>query len=366
MIAQTDLFVARDHGYDTYRIPSLAVTKGGTLLAFCEARRHSRADFGQIDLVLKRSFDGGNTWTKMQEVAAQDGVTSSNPCPVADRDTGTIWLPFCKNPAQADEPTIIRGEAQRTVWLTKSEDEGSSWSEPIEITSQVKRSAWTWYATGPGHGVQLSSGRLIIPCNHAVGTAFERSDPRHSHVIYSDDHGASWHIGGVVGEGTNECEVVELVDGALYINCRNFAGPGKRGVARSFDGGESFQAVMWDSALSESTSDADDVLPEPVACQASVIRLSTEAEQGKNRILFCNPAGSSREQLTVRLSYDEAKTWPLAKVLCGGPSAYSDLAVLPNGTICCLYERGEAHPYETLTLARFDLAWLTDGTGRQP
>ncbi len=352
-LERSPLFVGGEDGYHTYRIPSLLQGKQ-SLLAFCEARRDSRADSGQIDLAMKRSIDGGKTWSELKILVQEEGISSSNPCPVFDEKTGVICLPFCKNLARADEPAIVQGLSQRSVWLMKSEDDGTSWSEPIEITAQVKKPSWTWYATGPGHGIQLTTGRLIIPANHAVAKDFKRDDPHYSHVFYSDDQGQNWQLGGSAAEGTNECEAVELSDGSIYLNCRNFRGTGKRGVAKSFDGGETFSEFYWDEALTEAMSKADKVLPEPAACQASVLGID-------GTILFSNPAGFSRDHLTLRLSDDQAKSWPTSKVLCEGPSAYSDLAVLPDKTILCLYEAGEKHPYETLSLARFDLDWLRSG-----
>ena len=208
-IEQIDLFISGEQEtYHTYRIPAMTVTNAGTLLAFAEGRKHGRSDAGEIDIVLKRSFDNGITWQPMQLVVTEPDMTCGNPCPVADSETGTIWLPFCKNLADGHETLITQGKAPRTVWVTHSTDDGVTWAEPIEITSDVKDPSWTWYATGPTHGIQLTlgpkAGRMLIPCDHMVGKYFDRQrDPYHSHVIYSDDHGASWHIGGIVDEGTN-------------------------------------------------------------------------------------------------------------------------------------------------------------------
>lgn len=348
-IEQKDLFVSGEGGYHTYRIPSLTVLPKGTLLAFCEGRKHSRSDAGKIDLLLRRSHDGGATWGDVQLLVADGDMTCGNPCPLVDRSTGTIWLPFCKNLGDGGENQIVQGKAPRTVWLTKSTDDGATWDEPIEITSAVKDPSWTWYATGPCHGVQLKSMRLVIPCNHMVGANFNRQDPFHSHVIYSDDHGVSWHIGGIVDEGTNECALVQAVDGSLYVNCRNYRGERKRAYAWSHDDGNTFLNREW-----------DDALVEPI-CQASLVRFTEVSEYGVNRVLFSNPASTEREKMTVRLSYDECRTWAVSKLLYVGPSAYSDLAIALDMTICCLYERGTSHPYERLTLARFNVEWLTDG-----
>ena len=340
-IDQCDLFTSGQEGYHTFRIPALAVTTQGTLLAFAEGRKAGRGDAGEIDLVLKRSLDNGVTWQPLQIVVTEPGMTCGNPCPVVDQATGVIWLPFCKNLADGNEDLITQGKAPRTVWLTHSHDDGVTWATPYEITADVKDPSWTWYATGPTHGIQLRSGRLVIPCDHIVGQHFDRQrDPYHSHVIYSDDHGASWHIGGRVDVGTNECALVEMADGALYINCRNYVGERRRAVAWSVDQGATFTEFRWDETLIE-----------PI-CQASLVRYDAK------HILFANPASTTREKLTVRLSADDGQSWPVAKMLYSGPAAYSDLAVLPDLTICCLYEQGDAHPYERLTLARFDLAWL--------
>ena len=208
MFTQVEVFKAGEEGYHTFRIPSLIITKKGTVLAFSEGRRNSQSDTGDINTVLKRSFDRGRTWTKLQMVAEQAGNTIGNPCPVVDRDSGTIWLLLTGNPGDLTENQINEGkvEGTRTVWLTRSTDDGATWSQPREITRSVKRPEWTWYATGPGNGIQLRSGRLVIPCDHrrkGLNASF-------SHVIYSDDRGKTWRIGGSVSEQTNECQAVEL------------------------------------------------------------------------------------------------------------------------------------------------------------
>lgn len=328
-------------GYHTYRIPALVKTVQGSILAFCEGRKEGRGDAGTIALLMKRSDDNGETWSDTQVVVDEDEMTCGNPCPVVDQETGTIWMPFCKNLADGPESMICEGMAPRTVWVTKSEDDGHSWAEPIEITSDVKDPSWTWYATGPGHGIQLQSGRLLIPCDHMIGVYFDRKkDPYHSHVIYSDDHGKSWQMGGSVQNGTNECEVAEFEDGTVYINCRNYVGDKRRASALSRDGGDSFDEFRW-----------EETLVEPI-CQASVISV------GGRVLIFANPASTSREHLTVRLSEDNAQTWSQGKLLHEGPAAYSDLVVQENGEIGCLYECGDENPYEKLTYAKFEANWV--------
>ena len=335
---QIDVFVSGHDGYHTYRIPAIVVTKKGTLLAFCEGRKSEGRDHGDIDLVLKRSFDGGRTWTRMQIVHEEGGtkkVTIGNPCPVVDRSTGTIWLTFCRD--------------NDRVFVTKSTDDGATWAKPVEITKDVKPKSWSWYATGPVHGVQLSGGRLLIPCDHRERA---HGNTMFSHVFYSDDHGASWKLGGSLSEKTDECTAAETVDGRVYLNMRSYHGKNRRACAWSDDGGATWSDVKLDETLIE-----------PV-CQASVVRFTDAKRHDKNRVLFSNPASKKRTRMTVRISTDECKTWSAGKVVYAGPSAYSDLCVRPDMTICCFYERGEKSAYEKITLARFNLEWLTDGKDR--
>lgn len=337
---QAPIFVAGEKGYRTYRIPSLLVSAKGTLLAFCEGRKSGRGDAGDIDLVLRRSLDGGKTWQPLQVVWNDGANTCGNPCPVVDRSTGTIWLLLTHNLGKDTEAQIIdqKSEGTRTVWVTKSTDDGVTWAKPVEITAQVKPKDWTWYATGPGVGIQTKAGRLVIPCDNKVAG----TKARQSHVIYSDDRGATWKLGGVVGPNCNESQIVELTDGSLLLNMRSYLANNRRLIAHSKDGGLTFTKPVEDAALIE-----------PV-CQASIVRSAGE----KSRLVFSNPASTKREKMTVRVSHDEGKTWPVAQLLHAGPAAYSCLAVLPDGTIACLYERGDKNAYETITLARFTMDWL--------
>ena len=349
-MSQAALFWAGQEGCDTYRIPALAVTLKGTLLAFCEARRDAQHDWGNIDLVLRRSHDHGATWEPIQVIVDDDGHTCGNPCPIVDRRNGTIVLLITKNNGMENEGQIMRGKAApRSVWVTTSRDEGLTWSTPVEISAQVRQGDWRWYATGPCHGIQLKDGRLVAPCDHSTGPD---RDEMHSHVIFSDDGGETWKIGGSLEGRTDESTIVELEDGSIYINARNTFGNNRRVWSVSHDRG-----MTW-SPVAE-----DPVLVEPV-CQASALSLTAEMSRGVPGILFSNPASHKRENLTIRLSQDGCRSWPLSKTLWAGPSAYSDLVVTQNGMIGCLFERGYQHPYETITFARFTPTWLAGGTGQ--
>ncbi|HET7217060.1 MAG TPA: sialidase family protein, partial [Vicinamibacterales bacterium] len=227
---------------------------------------------------------------------------------------------------------------------------GATWSAPVDISASVRKPDWTWYATGPGIGIQTRNGRLVIPANHATaGTGVHQS-----HIIYSDDHGNMWHLGGSADAGTNESQVVELADGRLMLNMRNH--PPKpenlRLVATSQDLGGTWATPVPAGSLIE-----------PPA-QASLIRLTTAAAGGRNRLLFSNPASVRRERMTVRVSYDEGASWPASRIVHDGPAAYSSLVVLPDRSIGLLFERGDRSPYEMITFARFTLEWLTAGTDR--
>jgi sialidase-1 len=341
---QTEVFRAGDGGYHTYRIPALIVTARGALLAFCEGRRGSASDSGDIDLLLRRSTDRGRTWTPVQTVVDFEDGTAGNPAPVVDRRNGAILLLLTRNPGRVTERQIVEGglTGARTVWLTRSTDDGATWSAPVEITPQVKRPEWTWYATGPGNGIQLRSGRLLIPCDH-IG----RDDrAMRSHLIYSDDGGRNWAVGAVAEEKTNESAVAEARDGSVVLNMRSYHGRNRRAVQRSRDRGLTLDALEF-----------DETLVEPV-CQASLVGGARPGSKPNGAMLFSNPASTKRERMTVRLSPDDGRTWTASKTLHEGPAAYSSLAVLPDGSAGLLYERGDRAPYERITFAQLDLSWL--------
>ena len=347
---QSALFTGGEDGYHTYRIPAIIVTSRGTLVAFCEGRKHGRSDSGDIDLLVKRSTDGGRVWSE-QRVVWDDGAnTCGNPCPVLDRETGIVWLLMTWNDGGDTESEILAQTSKdtRRVFVTRSSDDGVTWAEPGEIAPHVKPPNWTWYATGPGARIQIERGahraRLLAPCDH-IEAGTKRG---YSHVIYSDDHGETWQLGGSTPQPqVDECEVVELTGDRLMLNMRNYdRSERSRQVAISHDGGLTWGDQHFDPTLIEP------------ACQASIRRYSWP-EQGENIILFSNPASdSSRVNMTLRLTHDEGKTWPIAKTLQPGPSAYSCLAVLPSGDIACLYEAGQNHPNESIILAMLTLDWL--------
>ncbi|HNY28814.1 MAG TPA: sialidase family protein [Candidatus Sumerlaeota bacterium] len=344
---QMDLFRAGEGGYHTYRIPSLIETQQGALLAFCEGRKGSSSDAGDIDLLLRRSNDGGATWSPVQTVWDDGPNTCGNPCPVVDRETGTVWLLLTWNagPQREDQIQPGFGEDSRRVFVTRSSDDGATWDKPVEITRAVKRPDWTWYATGPGNGIQLRGGRLVIPCDHKVRV--EGTERDHSHVLYSDDHGKNWQVGGIAWEKTNESAVAELKDGTLLLNMRNNHGKSRRSVAKSADGGLTWSPVAF-----------DDALVEPV-CEASLVT-TRRWNEADDELLFSNPADTQRVRLTVRLSRDGGRTWPMSRSLHEGPAAYSSLCPLGGGEAGILYERGDKTPYERITFARFGLDWLEE------
>lgn len=339
----TDVFVSGRDGYHTFRIPSLLATPRGTLLAFCEGRKNGLGDSGDIDLVLRRSDDSGATWGPLEVVFDAGADTAGNPCPVVDRDTGAIWLLITRNLGTDREADIVSGKSRgtRTPWVMSSTDDGRTWSAPREITATTKANDWTWYATGPGVGIQLRDGRLVVPCDH-IGDDRSKAG---SHVIASDDHGTTWKLGGAVEGGVNECQVVERSDGSLRLDMRNH--PPRAAEGRAF-------SISRDRGQTWSPAVRDPVLIEP-GCQASVITITRTPGAGRDRLAFSNPASHRRERMTLRISDDGGRTWPGSRLLHAGPSAYSCLAVLPDGMIGCLFECGTRSAYEQIALARVSI-----------
>ncbi|MFO7615875.1 MAG: sialidase family protein [Bacteroidales bacterium] len=331
------LFRAGDSGYACFRIPAIVKTSKGTLLAFAEARKQGCSDTGDIDLVVRRSRDGGRSWGPLEVVWDPGDDVAGNPAPVVDRKTGTIWLLSTWNLGSDHERQIIDQVSQdtRRVFVLHSKNEGKSWSGALEITAEVKDPRWTWYATGPVHGIQLEMSpfkdRMVIPCDH-----IEAGTKKYfSHVIYSDDHGTTWKLGGTTPQDqVNECTVAELPDGRLMLNMRNYDRLQKnRKVSFSDDGGATWSDLKDDPALVE-----------PI-CQASLLSIKTRDR--RSALLFLNPADSlSRVNMTLRISRDEGITWETVRTVHAGPSAYSDLVGIDRRRVGCLYEAGERSAYE--------------------
>ena len=331
------LFESGTEGYECFRIPAMVTSVQGTVLAFAEGRKKGCSDTGDIDLVMKYSKDHGKSWSKLIVIWDDGDNVCGNPAAVVDATTGTIHLLSTWNLGNDHEGEIIDGTSQdtRRIFVMSSTDEGLTWSEPREITASVKKDNWTWYATGPCHGIQLKQGahkgRLLIPCDHIEAT----TKKYFSHTIYSDDQGLSWELGGRTPQDkVNECTVAELSDGRLVLNMRNYDRSQKsRKVSYSMDGG-----LTWGDLVSDQT------LIEPI-CQASMLIASSEEEKAPI-LLFLNPADKkSRQNITLRTSLDDGTTWKGSLVLHKGPGAYSDLAQLSDGNIACLYEAGLSNPY---------------------
>ena len=341
------IFKSGSEGYNTFRIPSIITTDSGVVLAFAEGRKNSSSDSGDIDLVLKRSIDGGKTWSDLIIIRDDSTNVCGNPSPVIDRKTGKIFLLSTWNRGDDTESEIINMTSvdTRRVYVMNSIDEGLSWSKPIEITDKVKKPNWTWYATGPVHGIQIregsKKGRMIIPCDHIEAN----TKKYYSHIIYSDDGGSSWNIGGTTPQDqVNECSVAEIGKGKLILNMRNYDRTQmNRKISISNDYGESWGDIYDDIALVE-----------PI-CQASILRYSFKG-YGRNDLLFINPADKNKRlNMTLRLSNDLGRTWTREFLLHEGPSAYSDITKLRYGNIGCLFEAGKNSPYEGIVYREVDV-----------
>ena len=349
---QTVVFYEGEHNVPSMRIPGIVLSNRGTLLAFCEAP--VGGDRSRTDIVLKRSEDGGETWGPLQLVLRARGALDAytNVCPVVDTVTGTIFFFVTLFPD--GDVDIREWEARkrygviRTI-ITESTDDGLRWSPPLDITERITDvTADIGKKTGPGAGIQTSDGRLVIP--YGLGPELESK----AMIVYSDDHGESWQAGGRIRSTSTETQVVELSDGSLRLDMRDQR-PGEnfrrhRHYALSRDGGRTWTDRVQDRELIDT------------ACQGSILRHSLR-QKGQDRaaILFANPADTDgrRMNMTVRLSYDDGKTWPVARTVHPGPCAYCCLVSLPDGSVGLLYENGDEWRYERISFARFDLEWLT-------
>ena len=335
-----------DAGYELYRIPSIIVTPKGTVLAFAEARQ-GQEDSGDIDLVVKRSSDNGRTWSEQSVVWSDGRNTCGNPCPVIDQITGRIILMMTWNMGNEDEGDIIMHDVDNTrrPYMCYSDDDGLTWSEPVDLTATCKNPDWGWYATGPGVAIQLKSekykNRLVIPANHSYSTTnqeemvVEEKYGYGSHVLLSDDGGKNWRMSTSITPGCNESQVVELSDGRLMMNMRSYNRMGCRAISYSDDGGETWSKIEHALQLVEEV------------CQASFIEYGVYA--GEKMYLFSNPGNPwDRYFMTIKTSFDDCETWSNDKLIFAGPSAYSCMTVLPNGNIGLLFEGGREYRYENI------------------
>ena len=385
-LEKQDLFKVGDNpAYNIYHIPGIVVTAKGTVLAWCEARKRPAgvSDWDDIRILLRRSTDDGRSWSAPVSIAAVPGpktknpfalrmknvdpadVTYNNPVLIADRD-GTVHMLFCLE--------------YMKVFYQRSTDDGLTFTTPVEITATfdafTKDYGWKVLATGPNHSIQLRNGRLIVPVWLSTGTGGNAHRPSVTATIFSDDAGKTWQAGNIAVPDTaawinpNETVAIELNDGRVMLNVRNESKAHRRLVTTSADG-----ATGW------STPRFDDALLEPI-CMGGIVRYR---HGGQNLILFSNPhnldkekgqpePGKSRDRknVSVKISRDEGQTWSVHKSIEPGPSMYSDIAVTRAGTILCFYGRSgdnqgmAAFAGGRLTVARFNLDWLTDGKTTQP
>lgn len=353
MFTEMDLFIGGHDNVNIYRIPSIILAPSGTILAFIEAREGDDGD--QTDLTLKRSiytgpkdrsqilngyqrvFGYGTKWQPMQMVLPGKGEAIMNPCPVVDESTGRIWLPCYQVFGGLAEH--LKDPLKGNFLLTWSDDEGITWAQPRDLTESIPR-----FTPGPGISIQLQNGRIVIP-----GYWSPKADvPTRSCIVYSDDHGDTWHQGAQVKVNTDESQAVELSNGVLMLNCRSNEGKECRYTALSQDGG-----VTWFDEFHQPD------LTDPV-CQSSIIRQTvSEANEAKPLLIFVNCNAIDRTNLTVKVSADDGKTWSAGKTIQPGHAAYSCAVFMKDGTLGVLYETGKAHPYEKITFANLDKDWLT-------
>lgn len=355
--AQTDVpvFVSGEDGHKSYRIPAIIRGPGGALLAFAEGRVHGGSDFGDINIVMKRSTDNGKTWGDMKTIVDYDSLQAGNPAPVTDLTDpaypgGRIFLFY--NTGNNHEGEVRKGKGLREVWYVTSTDGGVSWSLPVNITTQVHRPKqphvnaaynfpedWRSYANTPGHAMQFTSGlykgRIFVAANHSAGDPQAAFRDYAAHGYYTDDHGKTFKLSESVSiPGSNEATAAELPGGRLMMNIRNQRGDiRQRIIALSNDGG-----ATWDTAY------FDPNLPDPV-CEGSLLSIGTR--KGRGVVAFSNAADTkNRDNLTLRVSYDEGKTWKKNIIVAKAPSgkershsAYSDIVSLGRKKIGVLYER---------------------------
>jgi sialidase-1 len=347
------VFISGTEGHKSYRIPAVISLPNGDLLAFAEGRVQGSGDFGDINIVLKRSSDKGKTWSALQFVAEFDTLQAGNPAPVVDvtdpqYPQGRIFLFY--NTGNNHEGEVRKGKGYKQVWYKTSVDGGHSWSAATDITIQVHRPKqaltnpsynfpedWRTYANTPGHAMQFQTGkykgRIFIAANHSAGDPQKQATDYDAHGFYTDDHGKTFHLGSSLNvPGSNESMATEISKGRLMMNSRNQKGDiRQRIVSISNDGG-----ATWD------TSYFDKNLPDPV-CQGSILTIGKKGK--KNILAFCNAADEkNRDNLTLRISFDDGNTWKKNFVIdkagnIKDNAAYSDIIKLSASEIGVLYEK---------------------------
>ena len=325
-------------GYYAYRIPTIIQTKKA-LIAFAEGRKNSTGDFGNIDLVYRRSTNQGKSWEPIQILIDRDSIAVQNPVPIYVKDQNKIVLLF--NITPQNEHDILNKDYGpkdgRKAYVMHSSDDGRTWSAPKDITDQLKRPHWRWHALGPVHGIELNfgihKGRLVVP----VAISVEKGQKAYCMaLVYSDDQGSSWKIGAVDNDLSdvvqcNETTVVELTNGDIYVNTRDHLGGShdkNRGETYSTDGGLTFTKPIIES----------DKFPSPIV-QASLLRWDTKTKGREDVLLFATPSNTrKRENLVIMASYDESKSWTTIYNVYHGFSAYSDMVKLNKRTLGVLFE----------------------------
>jgi len=333
--------------------PGLIVTSKGTAIATAIRRHDSMSDGGhEGDILTARSEDGGKSWSRQQCIFQEAGILVYMGPVFEDRTTGTVFVSFWKIPAKVRDDTGFFKDyaaAGGGFYLLKSTDEGKTWSEPISITPAMNEGGWMAWNNNNVHGIQLRNGahagRLVIPA-----FLFKPGEPGYVEgirggLLLSDDHGETWRAGAVLKEGSDEVSVVETGDGELYISHRmNSLATGKRHYARSLDGGET---------VSEEGEHADLVCR---GLHAGLVGYGGGKEGEPDLLLFSNPPGL---HMAISTSLDKGGTWSEPKPLHDtGKARYSDLAVMDDGTILCLFTNGAVRDSEKISIARFNMAWL--------
>lgn len=352
---ETVVFKGGQEGHAIYRIPAIIDLPNGELIAFAEGRVNGSDDFGDVNLVMKRSSDQGKSWSGIQTLLDFDSLQAGNPAPVVDlfdpnHPKGVIYLFY--NTGNNHEYDIRMNRGVREVWMMKSFDLGKSWEKPENITLQVHKpnnpdfnpeyknpADWRHYANTPGHAFQFKNGkfkgRIYVAANHSVGNPQENFAEYQAHGFFTDDHGKSFQVSeSIQFPGSNESIAAELSSDRMIMSIRNQKGDIRsRILAFSSNGGQS-----WDEAYFEEN------LPDPV-CQGSILDLGMK--DGKTILAHSNNANETdRNQLTVKISFDEGKTWELTIPIdyTGDPSklpwtAYSDLVKLGENSLGIIYER---------------------------